>query len=260
MDIAFYLKKIITALILPPTSLLILAALGLIVLKRFARTGYALVWSSVALMLVLSLPAVSTSLLRSVSPYAPLQPGELGQVGHIGSDAATSAGAIVILGGGRRDAPEYGGETIASLALERVRYGAKLARETNLPILVTGGVVFGQGQPEAEMMAQALDQSFGMQARWIESRSRDTHENAQFSDELLKAAQIDGVILVTQDFHMRRSVTEFEAVGLRVIPAPVTYISDRRPRSFPEQLPSANALLQSSMALHELLGYWVARH
>lgn len=250
MDIAFFLKKIITALILPPSSLLILGALGLIALKRFARTGLALIASSIAILFVLSLPAVSTSLLRSVSPYAPLQ---------IASDTAASAGAIVILGGGRRDAPEYGGETIASLALERVRYGAKLAREMNLPILVTGGVVLGQGQSEAEMMAQALDQSFGMQARWIESRSRDTHENAQFSGELLKAAQIDGVILVTQDFHMRRSVTEFEAVALRVTPAPVTYISDRRPRSFPEQLPSATSLLHSSMALHELLGYWVAR-
>lgn len=249
MDIAFYLKKIITALILPPTSLLIIAAFGLIVLKRFARTGYALIWSSLALLLVLSLPVVSTSLLRTVSPYGPLQ---------IRGGAANSAGAIVILGGGRRDAPEYSGETVSSLALERVRYGAKLARETNLPVLVTGGVVFGQGESEADMMAQALSQSFGVQARWIERRSRDTHENAMFSSALLAPDQIETVMLVTQDFHMRRSIAEFEAVGLRVVPAPVTYISDRRPRSFPEQLPSASALMNSSVALHELLGYWAA--
>ena len=250
MDIAFYLKKIITAFILPPTSLLILAALGLLVLKRFARVGYSLLWSSIALLLVLSLPAVSTALLRSVSPHAPLQTD---------SDAAKSARAIVILGGGRRDAPEYGGETVSSLALERARYGALLAREMNLPVLVTGGVVYGYGESEAEMMAQALAQSFGVQARWVESRSRDTHENAELSLALLAPEQIESVILVTQDFHMRRSVTEFEAVGLRVVPAPVTYISDRRIRSFPEQLPAAASLMSSSMALHEIFGYWVAR-
>lgn len=249
MDIAFYLKKIITALILPPTSLLIVAAFGLIVLKRFARTGFALIWSSVIFLLVLSLPVVSTGLLRAVSPYAPLQSR---------SEAAVSAGAIVILGGGRRDAPEYSGETVSSLALERVRYGAKLAREMNLPVLVTGGVVFGRGAPEADMMAQALEESFGVQARWIERRSRDTHENAKLSSALLEPERIGTVILVTQDFHMRRSIAEFEAVGLRAVPAPVTYISDSRTRSFPEQLPSATALMNSSMALHELLGYWVA--
>ena len=249
MDIAFYAKKIITALILPPTSLLIAAVAGLILMRRFARTGYALVWASLAALFVLSLPVVSSGLLRSVSPYAPLQ---------IDTANLNAARAVVILGGGRRNAPEYDGETISSLALERVRYGAKLAREMNLPILVSGGVVYGEGDSEAAMMARALAESFSAEAKWIEGRSRDTHENALFSSALLAPEQIEVVVLVTQDFHMRRSVAEFEAVGLQVVPAPVTYAPGRRDLSLPEQLPSAAALMNSGMAIHELLGYWVA--
>jgi uncharacterized SAM-binding protein YcdF (DUF218 family) len=250
MDIAFYLKKIITALILPPTSLLIALVAGLLLMKRFARLGYTLVWVSVTALFALSLPVVSSELLRTASTHAPLQM----------SDANTKAArAIVILGGGRRHAPEYGGETISSLALERVRYGAKLAGALNLPILVTGGVVYGQGESEAAMMAQALTQSFNVEAKWIEGRSRDTHENALFTATLLAHDGIEAVILVTQDFHMRRSVIEFETAGLRVVPAPVTYTPERRARSFPEHLPNASALMNSGMAMHELLGYWAAR-
>ena len=39
--------------------------------------------------------------------------------------------AIVVLGGGRRaHAPEYEGETVSPATLERMRYGARLHRET----------------------------------------------------------------------------------------------------------------------------------
>ena len=44
------------------------------------------------------------------------------------------AGAIVILSGGLRDyAPEYGGPTVNRVTLERVRYGARLARQSGEP-------------------------------------------------------------------------------------------------------------------------------
>ena len=46
----------------------------------------------------------------------------------------------MILGGGlRRSAPEYGGDTLGRLTLERLRYGAMLAKRTGLPVMVSGG-------------------------------------------------------------------------------------------------------------------------
>ncbi|MBK7593641.1 MAG: YdcF family protein, partial [Betaproteobacteria bacterium] len=75
-----------------------------------------------------------------------------------GPDQGESAQAIVIPGGGvRRNAPEYGGDTLGRLTLERVRYGARLAKQTGLPLLVTGGSVTGNTVPEAVLMKEALE-------------------------------------------------------------------------------------------------------
>ena len=247
MDWLFYSKKLITALVLPPSGPLLITVLGLLLRRRWARTGAALTWTGVMILFLLSLPLVSGALLQAC-------------VDEIKFDAhrARTAQAIVILGGGRKEAPEYGGQTISELTLERVRYGAMLARELKLPILVTGGAVYGRGVPEGTLMARVLEQSFANPPKWVESRSRDTHENALFSDQILEKEGVDTIVLVTQDFHMRRGTAEFQAVGMRVFAAPVSYARTER-RSFPEHLPSAHALRNSAFAMHELLGDLVNR-
>jgi hypothetical protein len=89
----------------------------------------------------------------------------------------------VILGGGLpRGALEYGGETFGTLALERVRYCAYVARRPGLPLLVNGGVIFA-GTPEAEVMRGALESEFGVPVGRAETRSRDPHQNAANFDE-----------------------------------------------------------------------------
>jgi uncharacterized SAM-binding protein YcdF (DUF218 family) len=248
MDWLFYSKKIITALVLPPSGPLLIVVLGLLLRRRWARTGLALTWTGVVILFLLSLPLVSTALLQACVDEITFD-----------TDSARTAQAIVILGGGRKEAPEYGGQTISELALERVRYGAILARELQLPILVTGGAVYGRGVPEGSLMARVLEQSFATPAKWVESRSRDTHENALYSDQILEKQGIETIVLVTQDFHMRRGTAEFKAVGMRVIPAPVSYARAERHRGFPEHLPNAHALRNSAFAIHELLGDLVNR-
>lgn len=246
MDWSFYTKKVLSALILPPASPLLLILVGLVLIGRRPRWGRALAWTGTGLLLVLSLPVVAALLMSCAI-----------DVKTFDAAAAHEARAIVVLGGGRRWAPEYGGETVSEATLDRIRYGAKLSQELDLPILVTGGSAFGDGIPVARLMAQALDSSFQVPARWVEDRSRDTHENALLSAQQLRAAGIDTIVLVTHDYHQRRSIAEFEAVGLRVIPAPVTFAPPQRSRNLPEHLPSASALKTSSLALHEIIGYWV---
>ena len=74
--------------------------------------------------------------------------------------AISQAQAIVIVAGGRhRNAPEYGGETVNPLTLERLRYGARLARASGLPILLSGGAPSG-GTAEALLMRDALERDF----------------------------------------------------------------------------------------------------
>jgi len=133
-------------------------------------------------------------------------------------------GAIVILSAGRRVyAPEFGTETLDELSLERVRYGALLARATRLPVLVSGGLG-GEGRPSlAQLMADALRSDYGIAARWLESRSVNTAENAILSSEILRSAGIKRVILVTHAWHMKRANAAFIANGISVLPGPTAF-------------------------------------
>jgi uncharacterized SAM-binding protein YcdF (DUF218 family) len=240
----FLLKKVITALVMPPLGPLLLTIAGLLITRRWPRTGKACVWSSVAILLILSLPMTAAGLSRAVD----LDSG-------LGSAAAGTARAIVILGGGRRVAPEFGGETVSGSTLQRLHYGARLARQRQLPVLVSGGSPGSQAVPEGELMAVALEQSFGTSVQWKELRSRDTHENAIFSAAILQAAGIRSVLLVTDDIHERRGVAEFRAEGIEAVPAPV--MSSAAPAEgdlLSAYLPNASALRQSALALHEILG------
>ena len=162
-----WLKAVAKTLVLPPTGLLLLALAGLSMRRRFPRTGSFAAWTGVLVLLLLSIPTVAGLLVRSLDTSPVFDPAQ-----------ASSAQAIVVLGGGtRRNAPEYGGDTLGELTLERVRYGAAVARMTGLPILVSGGSVLG-GETEAKLMREALEREFGIPVRWVEQRSRTTHENA----------------------------------------------------------------------------------
>lgn len=242
----FLLKKILTALILPPTGPLLLAGLGLIAMRYRPRAGRMLVGSCVAVLLAMSTPWVANRALRSLEIYPPLA------IDHL-----AEAQAIVILGGGSYyRAPEYGGDTVSARSLERCRYGARLARDSGLPILATGGVVFG-GRPEAELMARVLTDEFGTPVAMVEARARDTRENALLSAQMLKRAGYSRIVLVSHAFHLARAVPLFEAQGLIVIPAPTVFTTDGV-SSWEALLPSAGALRNMSVFCHEWLGRLVA--
>lgn len=242
-DLLFDLKKLLTAVVLPPLSPVLLMMLGLLLLRRRMRLAQLLLWSGLSLLLFCSLPITATLLARVIQVPSGLD-----------SDAAAAAQAVVVLAGGRQTAPEYGGETVSALTLERLRYGAKLAKERQLPLLLSGGTVY-RGGAESELMDRALQQSFGMQSRWLERRSRDTHQNAVYSAAILESAGIRTVLLVTHDFHERRSIAEFRAAGIEAVPAPVTMMATT-PDEFNiiEQLPGALSLRRNVILLHEILG------
>ncbi len=134
----------------------------------------------------------------------------------------------IVFGAGTTDnLVDYGGQTVNAYALERLRAGARLARTTRLPVLLSGGVVW-DGRPEAEMMKEVMDE-FGVPVRWVESRSRDTADNARESAALLRAAGLSRVALVTHAFHMRRSMEEFRRAGLVPVAEPTLI---KRPGDF----------------------------
>jgi uncharacterized SAM-binding protein YcdF (DUF218 family) len=235
------LKQIIKLLVLPPAGPLLLALAGLAIALRRPRAGWRLATAGVVLLTLLSLPAVGALLVRLLDDTPPFDLAR-----------ARDAQAIVILAGGaRRYAPEYGGPNLGTVTLERVRYGARLARATGLPVLVSGGSVEG-APPEALLMRNALVHEYGVPVRWAETRSRNTHENALRSTELLRASGVSRVILVGHSFDFPRARNEFLAAGMQVIAAPIG-IPPRRPTDVADFIPSARGLQRSYYALYEIL-------
>ena len=239
----WFATNFISAFLLPPLNLLVLSVVGTLLLGRRPRLGRGLIALSLTLLYALSTPVCADRLLGLLERHA--GPAKLGQ----------NAGAIVVLGGGTySNAPEYGGDTVSILALERLRYGARLYRETGKPLLVTGGSPEG-GAAEGALMKNTLEQDFRVPVRWTETASLNTRENAIFSARMLKQSGINTIYLVTQAWHMPRARREFERAGLRVIPAGTGFTTHKELGTM-DFLPRAKDLLKSYYAIHEGIG-WV---
>jgi uncharacterized SAM-binding protein YcdF (DUF218 family) len=232
------IKAFIKDLVLPPAGPLLVAFVGVWLIRRRPVFGRVVTIIGIGSLWLLSLPVVSDAMAHLDQHYDALD-----------ARMPVDAQAIVILGGGgqRAYAPEYGGPSADPLLLERLAYGAFLARKTGLPIMVTGF------QVEAIAMRDSLRRLFGIDARWVDDRAFDTFQNARNTARWLDAAGIHRVILVTHTTHMWRAVHEFSDAGFEVIPGPVGIRADREPGVFP-YLPSAGALLRSYAIVYELLG------
>lgn len=243
----FLIKKLVSSLLLPPIGPLLVVACGLLILRRRHFLGLSLAWGGLVLLFALSTPGVSGLLMQTLRIHPPVTQEE-----------ARSAQAIVVLGGGiQREAEEYGqADVIGANSLMRLRYGVELQRKTKLPVLISGGSPDG-GSAEAEVIARTLLSDYGIKARWLEATSLDTHDGAVGSAALLRGDGIQTVLLVTEGFHMRRSVLEFEATGLKTIPAP-TLIGSRAEAVTISFFPGAGSLHNSALALKEWLGIAVA--
>jgi uncharacterized SAM-binding protein YcdF (DUF218 family) len=249
------ITKTIAALLLPPGGIIVLLLLGMLLYRRHARLSAMLIIVASCALYLLSVSAISGLLMAPLERIAIL---------GVNDSRALDRQAIVVLGGGRRSqALEYGGETVSARTLERIRYGARLHRRLGLPLLVTGGVVFGDGLPEAELMAEALREDFAVPVKWIEGRSRTTQENAKFTRMLLSKSNIDRVLLVSHAAHLPRAIPMFVDQGFDVVAAPTAFSTrvDGDMRVF-DWIPSSAALAQSWFAMHEYLGriwYWLRR-
>jgi len=207
-----------------------------------------LIWAllaAAAALGVLALPYIATQLLRGLEAHQPLRdPAQLDGVG-----------AIVVLGGDFvGHAPEMGGETVGPLTLQRLHYAARLHRQSNVPLLLAGGVIGRNGRPLAESMARVLAQDFNRTAQWLDRSSRNTRENAQHSRVSLNPHGIHRICLVTHGWHMVRAREAFVRQGFDVVPAPTLCVAKPAPllRDF---IPGVTALSRSLLALRE----WCAR-
>lgn len=240
---SWFITNLISSFLLPPLNLVIVAVIGLLLRRKRPLIARILLGTSVTLLYLLSTPFFAGMLLHSLE-------GEP----RIVDTRKPTADAIVVLGGGTYfNAPEYGGDTVSNASLLRIRYAAKLYRETGKPILVTGGKPLGNALSEAQQMKQVLEQEFKVPVQWAEGESDNTLENARLSYPILKAAGIKRIYLITHAWHMPRSARAFQSAGFEVVPAATAYTTSYQTNliSF---IPSAGALDSSRIVMHEMIG------
>ena len=206
-----------------------------------------LAWIS---LLLFSLPIVSSGLFYWLeAPY-------FAQYQSSRQPILADAQAIVVLGGGRqRHPPEYADDQLGYHALWRIRYGVKLAKALELPLIVSGGTVYPyETLSEAQIATRLLAEDYGFTEVIQEGASRNTWQNAENTAALAAQQNINKVILVTHAYHMRRSQLAFDRAGLDTIPMPTGFYSTDVDGWWDSWLPQAQALYNSQLAIHEYLG------
>lgn len=174
------------------------------------------------------------------------------------------ADAALVLGGvlGAAAPPERPHFNLGPAA-DRVWHAAALYRAGKVRwVLLVGGNQpgFEAAAPEAETMREML-LTLGVPATAIrlETRSRNTEENARNSLALVRQLQVRRLLLVTSALHMPRAMTifneSFRHSGVELLSAAtdVETVSGE-PHPVWQWLPDVKALAHSSRAIKEYLG------
>lgn len=244
MPIRYFVKS----LLFPPGIFLLLLALAWWLRCSRPRLAGVLFTLGFGGLWLMSLPVVVEWSARAIEREPALAPSQW-------STLSERADAIVLLGSGReRGDPAWGSDQPTGIGLERQRYAAQLAKASGLPVLVTGGLHYGTPPSEAQIMADSLREDSGVEVRWKEERSRTTWENAQMSAAILQPQGIKRVVVVTQAWHMPRSVWSFEKAGFEVVPAPVGFLSADNARPLGGWMPEYKSVWQSGLLLNEAVG------
>lgn len=252
-------RNLLAELLMPPGIWLVGILLALFLFKKRAILQKVSVTFFVMMLWLSSTPAFVQSFTNVTDAWmhwpSPIQMHD--HQAHI-KQVVKNNSAIVVLGGGRRkgaiESPQYQNQDLSPYSLERLRMAARIASETKLPILLTGGApdrTSDTDLPEAVVMAKILDREFHQTAKWVETKSQTTQENAALTADILKQDGIKNIYLVTHFWHMPRAQQIFEQYGLKVIP--VAHGFHRTDKLNPTDF-YPTSLTETRQIWHEIIG------
>jgi uncharacterized SAM-binding protein YcdF (DUF218 family) len=251
----FIVSKVLGFFASPSNLLIVIGLLGVLMLAtRFARAGARLITASILLLGLFGLSPLGNILIQPLEDRFP--PWEA---------ARGPPDGIVILGGSIDDTVSPARHAPAiNEAAERLTETVVLARSyPQARMIFTGGTgrVFGAGAPEAEFVARFfIGMGLPPDRIALESRSRNTYENALFTKELMQPKPGERWLLVTSGYHMPRSIGIFRSVGFPVEAYPVDWRTRGRAdwvRPFDR---ASEGLRRSDLAIREWVGlavYWL---
>ena len=243
----FLLSKLLYYLLLPAVWLVVLL-IAAVLLRRWQRP---LLLAATALALL----ATNTALVNEALLAWELPPVRLAQVSP--HDAGVLLTGITEV----RKSPHD--RVYVAQGADRLLHTLWLYRAGRIRrIIISGGsgAVRKVVRSEAQEL-QLLLRLAGVPAQDIllETRSRNTRENALYTRQLLQQhPDLKSLVLITSAFHQRRALGCFQKVGLQPTPFPAGYYSQDRTIT-PDYVlvPDAHALELWSVLAREISGYVV---
>ena len=220
----FVLAKVLWFL-LQPSSLVLGSVLagGALSATRWCRLGRRLLWGAGAALVLLGLSSLSDLLILPLETRFPRA-----QLAALSSDDSRPLTGIIVLGGGE-DGQAAKSPELAPLSEAGERYTEAAALARRFPgarVVLSGGsgALLAEIRPEAEMGARLLE-ALGVARERItlETKSRDTYENAVLTARLVRPGPDERWLLVTSAWHMPRAMGCFRRAGFAVEPWPVDY-------------------------------------
>lgn len=148
---------------------------------------------------------------------------------------------------------------------DRILHTLMLYRQGKIKkIIITGGVVsiFGKvKESEAKQLARILkDAKVPEEDIILETKAKNTYENAQFTAKILKKRfPKQKYLLISSAFHLPRAEGCFLKQGVKVTPFAVDFYTTDiyESLSFSSLIPSIDALRRWSVLTHEVAGYMI---
>jgi len=249
----FVLSKTAGFFALPSNILIVVGLLGLLLLlMRRKRAGIVLAALSLILLAILGFSPLATLIERPLENRFPAWNASRG----------TPTGIVVLGGAIYPELSQDHGAPAINDAAGRLIAMAGLARQfPTARIIYSGGnaSLIPGGPAEADFLGPLLD-DFGIpRARVIlESRSRNTAENAAFSKKMAQPKPGERWLLVTSAVHMPRAIGCFRRAGFPVEAYPVGWRTPRSGLALPRTFTAG--LRDTDEAAHEWLGlvaYWL---
>lgn len=214
----FVLSKLFWFVAQPLNLSIILLLLGLLA-AWFGRRRLA-AWSTALAAFVL--------VLSTWTSFGALLLGPLEERYKRPSPAPQAVAGIIVLGGGFEGGINLvrGGYELNSGGDRFVETAVLARRYPQARIVVSGGsgALILDGDTDAATAPRLLTALGVAPERLIlEDKSRNTHENAVFTRDLVKPAAGETWLLVTSAFHMPRSMGLFRKAGFDVTPWPTDY-------------------------------------
>jgi uncharacterized SAM-binding protein YcdF (DUF218 family) len=249
----FTLSKIFSVFLQPITWIILLLVISFFLRKKSLRIIFKLL--AVLLLLVFTNSYLTRVALRSWEMPLSSQ-----------SEITSAFEVGIVLGGGQVQFDEQSNELVFIGNTDRFLKAVELYKSKKIRnILISGGngSFYRYNVPEAELLKDYLSgngivPSYNI---WIDTLSRNTHENAVECKKILTVERVrQPSLLITSGAHMPRSLACFEDEGVPVVPfvSSQYYLGNRTDFEF-YVLPKVDNLFIWNSLFHEWFGWFFYR-